>query len=195
MIQTKNLVMGPARIYWAPTGTAEPADATVTDDGWLTPPPSPWMDLGGTDGGINLEIDTTYTAKKVDQIIMDVGATLTDLKMQVAAPLAEISDQNLAVALNNIVESGAGEGFLTMEILDGTYATQSKYSALILDGWGPELDNGAPTLRRAIVRKVLSTAKVQLQNDRKTQQKIDTTWAAYFVGEGIRPIRFVTATA
>lgn len=194
-VQTKNLVMGPARIYWAPFGTAEPADATVANDGWLTPPPAPWLDLGGTNGGINLEIDTTYTAKVVDQILMEAGATLTDLKMSVAAPLAEISDQNLAVSLNGIVEAGVGEGFVTLEIMDGSYATQTKYSALILDGWGPELDNGAPALRRAIVRKVLSQAKVNLANDRKTQQKIDTTWQTYFVGEGIKPIRFVTATA
>lgn len=194
-IQTRNLVMGPARIYWAPFGTAEPADATVTDDGWLVPPPSPWLDLGGTNGGVNLEIDTTYTAKVVDQIIMDAGATLTDLKMQVTAPLAEISDQNLAIGLNNIVESGAGEGFLTLEILDGSYATQTQYSALIVDEWGPELATGAPALRRCIVRKVLSQAKVSLTADRKTQQKIDTTWQTYFVGEGIRPVRIVTATA
>lgn len=194
-IQVKNLVMGPARIYWAPYGTAEPADATVTGDGWLVPPPAPWLDLGGTNGGCNLEIDTTYTAKVVDQIIMDAGATLTDLKMSVTAPLAEISDQNMAVGLNGIIESGQGEGYLTMEIMDGTYASQPQYSALILDGWGPELDTGAPTLRRSIVRKVLSQAKVSLAHDRKTQQKIDTTWQAYFVGEGIRPVHIVTATA
>jgi len=194
-VQVRNLVMGPARIYWAPAGTAEPADASVADDGWLVPPPSPWCDLGGTNGGINLEIDTTYTAKVVDQILMDAGATLTDLKMSVTAPLAEITDQNLAISLNNIVEQGAGEGYVTLEVMDGSYATQTQYSALIVDGWGPELASGAPALRRAIVRKVLSQAKVSLANDRKTQQKIDTTWQTYFVGEGIKPIRFVTATA
>jgi hypothetical protein len=187
--------MGPARIYWASFGATEPADATVANDGWLTPPPAPWLDLGGTDGGVNLEVDTTYTAKTVDQIIMDAGATLTALKMSVTAPLAEISDQNLAISLNNIVESGEGEGFVTLEIMDGTFATQSQYSALIIDGWGPELDNGAPALRRCIVRKVLSEAKVSLANDKKTQQKIATTWNTYFVGEGIKPLKFITATA
>lgn len=194
-VNSQNLVLGPARIYYAPFGTAEPADATVADDGWLTPPPSPWTDFGGTDGGVNLEIDTTYTALTVDQVIMDVGARLTELKMSVTAPLAEISNENLAVALNNITESGAGAGFVTLDVPVGSSATQPDYSALIIDGWGPLTANGGPTLRRAIVRKVLSQAKVQLTSDKKTQQKVDTTWNAYFVGDGVNPVHIVTATA
>ena len=44
-------------MYWAPFGTTEPADSTVTPQGYLTIPPSPWTDIGGTTGGVNFEID------------------------------------------------------------------------------------------------------------------------------------------
>ena len=194
-VNAANLVLGPARIYWAPMGTAEPTDVSVANDGWLTPPPSPWTDFGGTDGGVNLEIDTTYTDLTVDQIIMAVGARLTELKMTVAAGLAEITNANINQALNNITEQGSGQGYVTMDIPVGSSATQPDYSALCIDGWGPLTPAGGPALRRAIVRKVLSTAKVVLSGDKKTQQKVDTTWNTYFVGEGIKPIHIVTATA
>lgn len=193
-VNSANLVLGPARIYWAPMGTTEPADVAVTNDGWLTPPPSPWTDFGGTDGGVNLEVDTTYTSLTVDQVIMDVGARLTEIKMSVTAPLAEITDANMAVALNNITENGSGEGYLTLDIPVGSSATQPDYSALVIDGWGPLTATGSPTLRRAIVRKVLSQAKVTLTADKKTQQKLECTFNAYYIGQGVAPIHIVTAT-
>jgi hypothetical protein len=194
-VDSRNLVLGPARIYYAPFGTTEPEDTSVTNDGWLTPPPAPWTDFGGTDGGVNLEIDSEFTALTVDQIIMDVGARLTGLKMSVTAGLAEITNDNINQSLNGIAETTSGQGFVTMEIPVGSSATQPQYSALCLDGWGPLTAAGGPALRRVIVRKVLSTAKVQLTSDKKTQQKVDTTWNTYFVGEGVRPIRIITATA
>ena len=194
-VNTRNLVLGPARIYWAGAGTVEPADLSVTNDGWLTPPPDPWRDLGGTDGGVNLEVDTTYTALVVDQVPMDVGARLTEIKFAVTAGLAEISDDNIDASLNKIAERGGGDGYVTMDIPVGSAATQPDYAALCVDGWGPLTETGAPTLRRAIIRKVLSTAKVQLTADRKTQQKIDTTWGAYWVGPGVAPVRLITAIA
>lgn len=190
-VDPQNLVMGPARIYYAPFGTAEPSDASVTPDGWLTPPPAPWTDFGGTDGGIGLEVDTTITDLQVDQILLPVGARTTGLAMQVTAKLAEVTQANMAQALNNITQSGSGTGYITLDVPDGATATQPQYSALIVDGWGPELSNGQPALRRAIVRKVLNKAKITLTSDKKTQQAFDCTWAVYFVGAGIRPIHFI----
>src|ERR1700756_46463 len=79
VVSTRNLVLGPASVYRAPSGTAEPADATVASDGWLAPPPSPWRDFGATNGGVTLEADGTLTNFEVDQMILDPGARVTKL--------------------------------------------------------------------------------------------------------------------
>lgn len=186
--------MGPATVYYAAAGTAEPADSSVTAEGWLVPPPAPWRDLGGTNGGVVLEVDGTITDFVVDQMIMNPGGRVTALKATVTTPLSEISDDNLSAALNNLVQRGSGTGYTTLDILDGLDATQPGYSALIIDGWAPETTTGAPALRRAIVRKVLNTAKVQLTSDKKTQQVLSCTWNVYSVGGGITPIHIPTAT-
>lgn len=193
-VNSQNLVMGPARLYYAAQGTAEPADATVTPDGWLTPPPAPWTDFGGTEGGVSLEIDTTYTDLEVDQEIMPVGARLTAMAMMVSAKLAEVTQQNMAVALNNITIAGSGSGYITLDVPVGSSTTQPQYSALIIDGWAPLLSTGQPALRRAIVRKVLSTAKVTLTSDKKTQQSFDCQFKVFYVGSGINPIHIIDET-
>jgi hypothetical protein len=193
-VNPQNLVLGPCTLYYAQFGTTEPTDASVTPDGWLAPPPAPWTDFGGTDGGVTLEIDLTYTDLEVDQVIMPVGARLTAMEMSVAGKLAEVTQANMATALNNITQSGSGSGYITLDIPVGSPATQPDYSALIIDGWGPELSTGQPCLRRAIVRKVLSQAKVQLVSDKKTQQSVDCTFKAYYVGSGINPIHIIDET-
>jgi hypothetical protein len=194
-VNPQNLVLGPARIYYGPFGATEPADSTVTPQGYLTPPPSPFVDFGGTDGGVALEVDTTYTDLVVDQVIMSVGARLTEMKMQVTAKLAEVTQSNLAQSLNNITTSGSGSGFITLDIPVGSSATQPDYACLIIDGWGPMLASGQPALRRAIVRKVLSTAKIQLTSDKKTQQAFDCTFQAYYVSASINPVHFIDETS
>jgi hypothetical protein len=194
-VNPQNLVLGPARVYYAPFGTTEPADASVTPEGYLVPPPSPWTDFGGTDGGVTLEIDSSYTELSVDQVIMSVGARLTGLEMQVTAKLAEITQANIAQSLNNITTSGGGTGYITLDIPVGSTATQPEYSTLIIDGWGPMLSTGLPALRRAIVRKVLSQTKVTLVSDKKTQQSVDCTFKNYFISSSVNPIHFIDETS
>lgn len=194
-VNPQNLVLGPARIYYAPFGTSEPADSTVTPTGYLTPPGGSWVDFGGTNGGVTFEADTTYTDLEVDQVIMSVGARLTGLKMSVMAKLAEVTQATMAQSLNNITTSGSGSGFITLDIPVGSAATQPTYLALIIDGWGPLLNSGQPALRRVIVRKVLSQAKVQLTSDKKTQQVFDCTFQAYFVSGSINPVHIIDETS
>ena len=56
-VTTTNLIMGPANLYIATFGATEPADTDVN----TTPPASSWTDLGGTQDGVKLSIDQTYT--------------------------------------------------------------------------------------------------------------------------------------
>lgn len=190
-VNAANLIMGPARLYVAPFGTTEPTDASVTPNGTTTPPSSPWTDVGGTDGGVTFEVDNTYTPLNVDQVIMEVGARLTDMKMQVTTKLSEITLSNLQTVLNNIGTTNTGTGYETMDIAVGTSATQPSYAALIIDGWAPMLSTGQPALRRVIVRKVLSQVKASLAFDKKTQQSLDCTFQAYYVSSSITPVHVI----
>lgn len=194
-VNAANLIMGPARLYVAPFGSTEPTDSSVTPGGTTTPPSSPWTDVGGTDGGVVFESDSTYTDLTVDQVIMNVGARLTEMKMTVTTKLSEVTLANLQTALNNIGTSATNTGYSTLDIPVGTSATQPSYAALIIDGWAPMLSTGAPALRRVIVRKVLSQVKASLAFDKKTQQGLECTFNAYFVSSSISPVHIVDQTA
>jgi hypothetical protein len=195
-VTASNLVLGPARMYVAAFGAVEPADSAVTPNGPTTPPDDAvWTDVGGTDGGVMAEIDSTYTGLSVDQIIMEVGARLTELKMTVTAKLSEMTLENMNFALNQVGIIAVNTGYTTMDVPVGSSATQPTYSAIMIDGWAPYTSGGSPALRRIIVRKVLSATKAQLAFDKKTQQAFDCTWSAYFVSDSITPFHQVDQTA
>jgi hypothetical protein len=194
-VNAANLVLGPARLYVAPFGSTEPLDSAVTPNGPSNPPSAPWTDVGGTDGGVMFEADNTYTDLAVDQIIMNVGARLTEMKMTVTVKLAEMTLTNLQTSLNNIGTTSTGSGYQTLDIPVGSSATQPTYAALIIDGWAPMLSTGAPALRRLIVRKVLSTVKASLSFDKKTQQGLACTFDAFYVSSSIAPLHIVDETA
>jgi hypothetical protein len=188
-----NLVLGPATMYVAPFGTTEPLDSTITPS--PGPPSSPWTDVGGTDGGVMLEVDGTYTDLSIDQVIMPVGSRLTDLKASVTTKMSEITFANLQTALNGILSIGSGSGYATAELTVTSVATQPIYAALLIDGWAPFLSTGLPARRRCIIRKVLSTPKAILTYDRKTQESVDVVMSAYFVSNSVNPIHWVDQQA
>lgn len=186
-VTASNLVIGPSRIYINSFGAAEPADNSVTPNGYMVPPGGTWIDLGGTDGGITVEMDTTYTPKSVDQIPMDVGAALTEVKMSATTKLAEVTLANLQYAINQIAVVTPQAGYTTLDVPVGQAITQPKYAAIIVDGYAPATASGNPALRRIILRKVLNAAKVALDGDKKTQQSYDCTFTCYWVSDSIAP--------
>lgn len=187
--------MGPARLYVATFGATEPLDSSVTPNGTTTPPGSPWTDVGGTDGGVTWEADTTYTSLTVDQVPMDVGARLTEVKITVTAKLAEITQANMQVAFNQLATTSSGSGYQTLDLLPASSGTQPTYAALLIDGWAPLTSGGASALRRVIVRKVLSQAKASLVADKKTQQSLELSFQAYWVSSSLAPLHVVDQTA
>lgn len=191
-VNASNLVLGPCTLYAAQFGAVEPDPSTVTPNGYTVPPdPAVWRDVGGTDGGVTLAIENSYTDLSVDQIIMAVGSRLTESKMSVEAKLSEMTLENFQLAINQIGVQTSGAGYNVMEIPVGTSATQPKYVALCIDGWAPESSGGMPQLRRVIVRKVLSQVKASLVNDKKTQQSFDSTFTAYYVSDSVNPVRLI----
>jgi len=195
-VNAANLVLGPGRLYVAAFGATEPLDSTVTPSGVTTPPSSAvWTDVGGTDGGVSLEVDNTYVDLAVDQLIMPVGARLTDMKMMVTTKMSELTLANLNTAMNNIGSTGGGSGYSTLDIQVGTSSTQPSYLSMIIDGWAPMLNTGAPALRRIIIRKVLAEVKVSMAFDKKTQQGIQASFNAYYVSGSISPIHLIDQQA
>ncbi|MFD4830135.1 hypothetical protein ACFWPV_09810 [Streptomyces uncialis] len=184
-VTTTNLIMGPATLYIANFGAAEPLDTDVNN----TPPASAWTDLGGTQDGLKLTVDQTYTELEVDQIVDVPGARLTKRLMTVETNLAEPTLENLKYVLNDGVAS-SGAGFKAFDPVYASSATQPTYRALMADGYGPDQRR-----RRVILRKILSNDKVESTYKKDGQTFFTVKWAGFYVSSSIAPFHFVDATS
>jgi hypothetical protein len=84
---------GPGTLYVAPLGTAEPTSATAA----LA---AGWRDVGYTDGGITARWEVTTEAVEVDQEFDPIRHVTTSRAGSLSTRLAQISRENLALALN-----------------------------------------------------------------------------------------------
>lgn len=181
-----NLVQGPATLYKGAFGATEPADTAVN----TTPPSSSWTDLGGTNDGVKLSIDQTYTELEVDQIVDRVGSRLTKRDFTVETTLAEPTLTNLSIALNGGT-SASGAGYSSFEPSFASSATQPTYIALLFDGWAP----GGAYTRRVIVRKALSTDATELAYTKDKMTVYGVKFAGHYVSASIAPIHITDQTS
>lgn len=185
-VTVSNLIMGPGTIYQGLFGATEPPDFNVN----LTPPTSSWTDMGGTLNGITLSIDQSYTELMVDQLVDSIGRRLTKREFLVTTQLAEPTLANLSTSLNGSTQtSGATSAagtYATVEPLFATSATQPTYIALLIDGFAPN-----SLRRRAIFRRMLSTAKVDTALDKAKQTVFTVTFNGHYVSAAIAPIHVV----
>lgn len=188
-----NLVQGPAQLYFAPFGTTEPADSAATVNAGA--PGGSWVDVGGTEIGVTVEIDMTYVDLKVNQLIDPVGARATDRVITVKTQLSEATYQNMNNALNGLNTTVVSSSYTTMEPVTTTSATQPTYAALIVDGWAPTLATGLPARRRWIIRKVISKPKVIEFYDLTKKVLYDVTFQAYYISPSIPLFHQVNQTA
>jgi hypothetical protein len=158
------LVQGPGTLYSGVYGSVtEPTDAAVN----LAPAASAgWGNDGFTSGGIQIIITQTYAELDADQIVDSPGRRITKREVTVGTQLAQPTLENLSLAMNGgtVVTASA---YKTFDPLTAVTATQPTYTALILDGWTPELNAGN---RRFIGRRSLSTDKIttDYQKDKQT---------------------------
>lgn len=185
-VTVTNLIMGPGTLYSGLFGAAEPADFNVN----LAPATSSWTDVGGTLNGITLSVDQTYTELMVDQLVDSIGRRLTKREFVLSTQMAEPTVANLSTALNGSNQtSGATSAagtYQTLEPLYATSATQPTYIALILDGYAPN-----SLRRRVIMRRMLSTAKVDTSMDKAKQTVFTVSFNAHYVSSVIAPIHLV----
>lgn len=187
------VTQGPADMYWAVFGTADPVDTLATVA--AGPPPVPWVGIGGTETGIMCEIDVTVTDIKVDQVIDPIGGRVTDRSITVKTQMKETTLSNLSLVLNQATTITVGAGWTAMELQNTSAATQPQYAALVFDGWAPTLSTSQPARRRFVVRKVLSKPKAQLNYEKAKSAIYDVTFQAYWVSTTITPFRVTDQTA
>lgn len=187
-VTTSNLLLGPATLYVGTFGTgAEPTDASIN----TTPAASSFADVGGTLGGVKLTVDQTYTILDVDQVVDQVEGRLTARKVSVATQLAEVTLANLQAALNGgAIVTGGPSGQNTYDPDNDISATQPAYRKLLFDGWGP-----GQKRRRVIVRKVLSTAAVDLAYTKDGQSVFAVTFDAFYVDSDTGPFHVVDSNS
>lgn len=169
-VTSTNLIQGPATIYAGAFGAEEPA--TVD-----TAPGVDWTDLGGTRDGVELIIAKSYAVLSVDQIVDEIGRTVTERKVSVKTVLAEATLANLARVVN---ETAPTAGVFTPDT--GLAAFSPEYQAILLDGIAP-----GGFRRRVIVRKVLSIDSVGTAYKKDGQTVFPVTFAGHWVSSSVAP--------
>ena len=190
-VTPSNITQGPAAVYIAPFGTTVPLDSAVT-----SPPGANWIDIGGTTGGVNLEVDNTYTPQDVDQLVDSVGARLTKRSIMVTTSMAETSLANMQYALNNLCTFGVQTGYTTTDLLTATSATQPAYATIIIDGWAPVTGTSEVSCRRRIVLwKTISQSKLALDYEMAKYATFAISWQTFYVSASVSPMHITDQTS
>ena len=173
-----NLIQGPATVYVAPFGTADPA--TIA-----TAPAAAWVDVGGTKGGLELNISSEFATLTVDQIVDIIESRRTGREVTVKTTLAEATLANIANAIANDAPVAH-----VLELDDGLAAFKPAYSAILVDGIAP-----GGFRRRIIVRKTLPTDAVGIGYKKDDQTVVPVTWKLHWVSTVIRALKIEDATS
>lgn len=193
-ITASNIAMGAATVYWAPFGSTEPAYTAIT-----SPPNSAvWTDVGGTADGssILLEVEHSLTDIRVEQLVDPVGARVSKRVIQVTASLEEGTLANMNLAMNQLTTISPGSGYTVLDPLTAVTAFQPTYMAIMIDGWAPTTGTSENECkRRMIIRKCLSSSKVDLEYEKTKPVLYNTTWTGYWVSTSIAPFEIIDQTS
>lgn len=185
-VNVANILMSPADIYVAPFGSTEPALGT-----W-TAPTTPWVDAGGTTGGVKFAVNMDFKALEVDQVPDEVGVRMTGRKITVETMMAEVTLENIKTLMNGGTIS-TGTGYKSFEPLSSSASFIPTYSALLLRGQAPGTNTGY--YRHFIVRKVLSTDGFEIEQAKDKQQGLKVKFAGYYVSNSVAAFAINDQTA
>ncbi len=185
-VSVTNLTMGPGTVYKGEFGATEPDNADVSNMVEDTSVSGEWTDLGGTNGGVTLELELDYAELEVDQIVDIVGRRLTKREMKINTSLAETTLENFQLA-NNGGTITTGSGWATFDPKMDTSASTPEYVALIFDGV-----NGDSSLRRRVIaRRVLSVAGIGQEYSKDSQTLFPVEFSCHYVSRTIPPFKYV----
>jgi hypothetical protein len=95
--------LGPGRLYVAPLGTAEPTSASAAL-------PSAWRAIGYTEEGSAFSTELTNEAIEVAEEVDPIRYVLTRRSNMLALSMAEVTRQNLGLALGDATAAHAANG-------------------------------------------------------------------------------------
>lgn len=179
-----NLIAGPGTLYRAAFGATEPEDSDVQ-----TEPAAPWVDLGATDDGVTLTVSREFFKLRMDQTVDAPGRRMTERDVTISTNLAEITLENLALAIGqsqDTIEDGSASGYRAMDLEGDDTGAEPDYFALLFRGRAP-----GGFRRHVIGRKMLSTEEVETAYKKGDQTLYPVTFAAHWVSPTVRPVRWV----
>lgn len=177
-----NLIAGAGELFRAPFGSTEPEDTAVQDA-----PAAPWTSLGATDDGVTLTVSREFFKLRMDQAVDAPGRRMTERDVTIATNLAEITLENLALAIGQDASTiEAGAGFKAMDLEGDDSGEEPDYFALLFRGRAP-----GGYRRHVIGRKMLSTEEVETAYKKGDQTLYPVTFAAHWVSPTVRPVRWV----
>lgn len=185
-INALNTVRGPARIWAGVLGATEPAQ---TNAALIADPATGWTFVGATQGGASWEDDQTVTGTRADQVIDEIGGRVTARKTMATFSLLEETLANLALLLNRFgTTTQPASGISVYDPGQFTAGDIPTYSAILIDGWAPQVAGGGKARRRVIFRKVLNTSsKVTQEYDPTKDALLAASFQCYYVTSTISP--------
>ena len=185
-VSVTNLTMGPGTLYKGDFGATEPDTEDVVNMIEETAVSGEWTDLGGTNGGVTLELELDYTELEVDQIVDVVGRRLTKREMKINTSLAETTLENFVLA-NNGGTITTGTGWKAFDPKMDTSAATPEYCALIFDG----VNGDTSARRRVIARRALSVAGIGQEYSKDSQTLFPVEFSCHYVSSTIPPFRYI----
>lgn len=177
-VTSTNLIQGPAVCYVGTFGATEPA--TIA-----TAPGAGWTDVGGTKGGVEINVAAEWSALSVDQIVDIIESRRTGREITIKTSLAEATLENIAKAIANTAPVAG-----VMNLDNDITAFKPAYSAVLLDGIAP-----GGFRRRIIIRKTLPTDAVGIAYKKDDQTVVPVTWKLHWVSTSITPMKWEDAPA
>lgn len=184
-VTVTNLTLGPGEMFRGAFGSSEPADAEVVNDMTGSTVSGAWTDMGGTQGGITLELNQEYTELEVDQVVDIPGRRLTKREFKINTNLAEVTLENYRHASNGGTIT-TGSGYRTYEPSQDDSGDTPEYNALVFDGYGPNSKR-----RRVIARRTLNVATVGQEYMKDSQTLFPVEFSCHYVSKTVRPFRYI----
>lgn len=129
-----NIIVGMAKGYTSPVGTAMPLDTVTFDTPWTTP----WTYWGATDAGVQFNVNKNTTEHHIEEQSNPALVTVESSQFQVVTTLAEdtLETMKLAYGGGTLTTQAAATGTIGKKTL--TLSDTLQQLALGFEGLGPE---------------------------------------------------------